>query len=111
MQVCLWSDVAKPVRTVELHNLRLERKIRANVATTKSATSKSWNMITTSEGIRLGIDRNQSKITHTLVCGALPKGMWKFDYYNDEEDPARLITRRIDGLRIGIEEWEECPFE
>lgn len=40
-----------------------------------------------------------------------PKNMWKFDYYNDEEDPARLITRRIDGLRIGIEEWEEYPFE
>ena len=37
--------------------------------------------------------------------------MWKFDYYNDEEDPTRLITRRIDGLRIGIEEWEEYPFE
>ena len=40
-----------------------------------------------------------------------PKNMWKFDYYNDEGDPARLITRRIDGLRIGIEEWEEYPFE
>ena len=39
------------------------------------------------------------------------KGMWKFDYYNDGDDPARLITRRIKGLRIGIEEWEQYPFD
>ena len=39
------------------------------------------------------------------------KGMWKCDYYNDEANPVRLITRRVDKLRIGITEWEKYPFD
>ena len=44
------------------------------------------------------------------------KGMWRHDYYNDPDDPARLFAFRINGRRLGTEEWKamalsgaDCP--
>tara|TARA_Y100000310_G_scaffold14911_1_gene14968 strand:- start:152 stop:1069 length:918 start_codon:yes stop_codon:yes gene_type:complete len=51
---------------------------------------------------------NRVKPTEKHPDGIRAKqGMWSVDYYNDENDPARLFAKRINGRRLSVEEWEE----
>ena len=50
---------------------------------------------------------NRTRPTETHPDGYRARtGLWSYDYYSDEKNPARLFAKKIDGRRRGTEEWE-----